>query len=86
MSKDIRIHLDNDNIKSLQEWNTYYVSDQNCDIEIISDIEPDWYNEIIQEMESLFKISNDTARDSIKIKYLIYKLKAQSWKDFINNK
>ena len=37
MSRDIRIHLDSDQLRSLQEWKVYYETQVNCDIEIKSD-------------------------------------------------
>lgn len=51
---------------------------------VTEDTEPDWYNEIIKEMDSLFAISDDTAHDSIAIKDLIIDLKVQAWRDFLN--
>ena len=46
-------------------------------------IEPDWYLELLKELDSLFIITDDSARDSIEIKDLIIKLKTDAGKNFI---
>ncbi len=56
MSKEIQIYLSDDEMKLLQEWKTHYVTDQNCNIEIIWDIEQEGYIEILDLMNDLYDL------------------------------